>query len=87
MSRSTEEIQTWIVDRVSGLTGIARGEIDPRQPILHYGLDSVTLVVFASEVEAWLGYQFRENPFDAHPTIEALSRFLAAQTAEKSATN
>ena len=82
MSRSAEEIRDWIVGRVSELTEIPPAEIDARQPVMSYGLDSVALVRLASDLETWLGYRFRENPLEAHPTIEALARFLAEQTAQ-----
>lgn len=82
MTRSAEAIQDWIVGRVSALTDIPSEEIDVRQPFLRYGLDSVAVVRLAADLEQWLGYRFRENPLDAHPTIEALARFLADQTAK-----
>ena len=82
MSRSAQEIQDWIVGRVSALAGVGPGEIDPREPVTRLGLDSVAVVVLAGELEDWLGYKFRANPFEEHPTIEALSRFLEEQVAK-----
>ena len=82
MTRSAEEIRAWIVGRVSDLTEIPPEEIDVRQPVLRFGLDSVALVRLASDLETWLGYRFRENPLEAHPTIEALANFLAEQPAQ-----
>ena len=81
MSRSEQEIQDWIVARVSGLTGLAPAEIDVHEPLLRFGLDSVAVVALVAELEEWLGYRFRENPLDEHPTIAALARFLAGQVA------
>src|SRR5262249_51459730 len=81
MTRSAQEIQDWIIGRVSTLTGIAPEEIDAREPLLHYGLDSVALVALTTDLEKWLGYSFREKPLEDHPTIEALARYLADQTA------
>jgi acyl carrier protein len=46
------------------------------------GLDSVALVTLAFDLEKWLGYRFRSNPLNDHPTIAALSRFLAQQAAD-----
>jgi acyl carrier protein len=73
------EIQAWIVDRVSRLTELPPEQVDVRAPIIRHGLDSVALVALATDLEKWLGYRFRENPLDAHPTIEALAGFLAEQ--------
>jgi acyl carrier protein len=79
VSRSAEEIQAWIIDRLGGLTGLAPAEIDPRAPLRRFGLDSVMLVSFATDLEEWLGYRFHSNPLDDHPTIEALAAFLAEE--------
>ena len=84
MTPTAAEIQAWIVDRVSTLTDIPVAEVDVRAPLTRHGLDSVALVALATDLEKWLGYRFRENPLDAHPTIEALSRFLAAEVAGES---
>jgi acyl carrier protein len=82
MIQSAADIRDWLVRRVSELTGVDPAEIDAGRPILRYGLDSVALVRLAADLEEWLGYRFRENPLDRHPTIEALAQFLAEQTAK-----
>jgi polyketide synthase PksN len=79
MTHSVQEIQDGIVARVSALTGVAPQEIDVHESLLRYGLDSVAVVALAADLETWLGYRFRENPFEAHPTIAALAQFLAAR--------
>ena len=84
MTPSAQEIQDWIVARVSALADVPAEEVDVRAPLTRHGLDSVALVALAADLEKWLGYRFRENPLDAHPTIDALSRFLAAEVAHES---
>ncbi|HXG11384.1 MAG TPA: acyl carrier protein [Gemmataceae bacterium] len=79
MSRSAQEIADWMVNRVSALTGLPPEAVSVSEPLLRYGLDSVALVALTTDLEAWLGYRFRENPLEEHPTIEALARFLAEQ--------
>ena len=83
MTPSAEEIQAWIVERVSHLTNVPAAEVDPCDPLTRYGLDSVALIAVATDLETWLSYRFRENPLDAHPTIEALARFLAEESAKQ----
>ena len=83
MTPTAAEIQAWMVDRVSTLTDIPAEEVDVRAPLTRHGLDSVALVALATDLEKWLGYRFRENPLDEHPTIEALSGFLGAEVARK----
>jgi acyl carrier protein len=70
-----------MADRLSRLTGVPAPELDPREPIRRYGLDSVALVAFATDLEEWLGYRFHGNPLDEHPTLESLAAFLAKETA------
>jgi acyl carrier protein len=81
MTRSAQEIEAWIVARVGTLTGVPPSAVDVRAPLTRHGLDSVALIALAADLEKWLGYRFRENPLDAHPTIESLSCFLAEQVA------
>jgi acyl carrier protein len=84
MSRSAEEIRSWLTGRVSELTGLPPAEIDENEPLLRLGLDSVGVVTLASDLEKWAGYRFRENPLEQYPTIKALAEFLAAETAGRS---
>jgi acyl carrier protein len=79
MTRSAQEIQDRIVAQVSGLTGLAPEEINVREPYRRYGLDSVALVTIVADLETWLGYRFRENPLEEHPTIASLAEYLAEQ--------
>jgi acyl carrier protein len=84
VSRSAQQIQDWMLDRLGRLIRVAPGEIDPREPIRRYGLDSVALVTFITDLETWLGYRFDGNPLDAlddYPTLEALAAFLVEQAA------
>lgn len=81
MTHSAQEIEHWLVTRLSTLTGLAPEEIRVNEPVIRLGLDSVAVVTLATELEAWLGYRFRTNPLDDHPTIKALARFLAQQIA------
>jgi acyl carrier protein len=82
MTPTAVQIQDWIVARIGRLTGMAVAEIDPNEEMFRYGLDSVAVVTMATDLEKWLGYRFQENPVEAHPTIAALSRFLAEQVAQ-----
>ena len=79
MTPSPAEIQGWLVGRVSVLAEVPPADVDVRLPLMYYGLDSASLITLTADLEQWLGHRFRENPLDAHPTIESLSRFLAEQ--------
>lgn len=83
MTRTYEEIRDWLVERISSLTGLSADEVDPHAPLSRHGLDSVVLITLAADLEKWSGYRFRENPLEQHPTIDALARFLADQSAQR----
>jgi acyl carrier protein len=81
VTHTPQEIQAWLVTRVGELTGVPPDEVDPAAPLARHGVDSVALIALMSDLETKLGYRFRENPLDAHPTIESLARFLADEVA------
>jgi len=81
MTPSTRDVEDWIVNRVSGLTGTEPAAIDVNAPFRRHGLDSVAVVTLAADLETWLGYRFRANPLDEHPTIADLAAFLADEVA------
>jgi acyl carrier protein len=81
MSRSAQEIAAWLVERVSALTEVPPEAINVQAPLWRTGLDSVAVVALASDLETWLGYRFRANPLEDHPTIASLADFLAEEVA------
>jgi acyl carrier protein len=83
MTPSEDEIRAWIVARVAALTGVPPEEVDVRARLTRHGLDSVAVIALAADLEKWLDYRFRENPLEAHPTIESLAKFLAAEVAKR----
>lgn len=80
MSRSAQQIQDWMTNRLCHLMGVTPQAIDPHEPLRRYGLDSVTLVAFIADLEEWLGYRFRSNPLTDDSTLATLAAFLAKQT-------
>ncbi len=76
--RSADEIQQWIVVRLARLLEVAPGEIDLHAPLVRYGLDSVQLVLFVTDLEQWTGVKFTHNPVDEQSTIHSLAERLGA---------
>lgn len=81
MTRTPQDIRDWLVARVSTLTGVPPGEIDPAAPLARHGLDSVALIALAADLEGWLGHPLHENPLERYPTIDALADFLSERGA------
>ncbi|PIG93478.1 acyl carrier protein [Gloeocapsopsis sp. IPPAS B-1203] len=75
-----EEIQAWLVARISEQLGIAPDEIDIREPLDSYGLDSAKAMLMASQAEKLLGFQLSPILLWHYPTIEALSQRLAEES-------
>lgn len=81
-SRTEEEIREWIVARLAGRLRVPRESIDLDEAVVRLGVDSMQFVVLVGELEDWLGCRFVSNPMVSHPSINALSRFLARQVGE-----
>jgi acyl carrier protein len=80
--RTEEEIRQWIVARLSDRLGRPADEIPLDAPLVSLGVDSMQFVVLVGEMEDWLGCRFASNPLVDHPSVAALSGFLARQLAD-----
>lgn len=77
--RSAEEIRAWLVLAVAGELEVDPETIDPERPLTRYGLDSLTAVVIAGELEEWLERPIPPGLLAARPTIDAISSSLAEE--------
>ncbi|MEX2631027.1 MAG: SDR family NAD(P)-dependent oxidoreductase [Tistlia sp.] len=59
--------------------------LDPAQPFQSYGLDSISAMVLSTRLEKRLGRELPPQWLIEHPTVERLSRHLAAQGASPQA--
>jgi acyl carrier protein len=78
-SRSAEEVEAWIVARLARLLEVPPLEIDPDEQLARFGLDSVQLVLFVTDLEQWLGRTFTHNPLSEHVSIRQLCEQLAGR--------
>jgi acyl carrier protein len=70
-------IRDWLVAKLAEYLKIQPQEIDSGEKFQSYGLDSVTAVALAGELEDWLGRELPASVVYDHPTVEALARHLA----------
>ncbi|MBE9065655.1 alpha/beta fold hydrolase [Leptolyngbya cf. ectocarpi LEGE 11479] len=70
-------IQAWLEAKLSTLLRMPPQAINPQMSLVQYGLDSLTLVTLASELEEWLGFQLPSQVVYEHPTMAALAHALA----------
>jgi len=76
--KTVEAIQAWLVTQIVERLKADLNRIDAREPLVHYGLDSVQAVSLAEDLGNWLGYQLSPTLAYDYPTIEALAQYLAA---------
>lgn len=81
-ARSAAEIQDWFVSSLANITNCAPEDIDVSIPFENFGLDSVAAVGLTGELEDWLGCTVDPMAVYDYPTIEALSKHLAEQSAK-----
>jgi acyl transferase domain-containing protein/acyl-CoA synthetase (AMP-forming)/AMP-acid ligase II/acyl carrier protein len=74
---AADEIRAWLVERIARKLRLPITDLDPREPLARYGLDSLTAVQTAGELEEWLGRPISPVLVYDHPTIDSLSHFLA----------
>lgn len=81
-TRTAAEIREWIIERLIHDVGLSPDEVDGDKPVVSFGVDSMQFVVLVGELESWLGVRFADNPLIDHPTVNALSNYLARQLAQ-----
>jgi acyl transferase domain-containing protein/acyl-CoA synthetase (AMP-forming)/AMP-acid ligase II/pimeloyl-ACP methyl ester carboxylesterase/acyl carrier protein len=76
VNQTTQKITTWLVTNIAQRLDVSPSEIDIREPLASYGLDSVQAVRLSAELEDWLGRKLLPTLAYDYPTIEALANYL-----------
>jgi 1-acyl-sn-glycerol-3-phosphate acyltransferase len=76
-SQTVEAIEAWLISKLSELLEIEPHEINVREPLASYGLDSMGMVSLSGELGDWLGQRLSPGLAYDYPTIEALAQHLA----------
>jgi acyl carrier protein len=79
VSEQVEKIQEWLLDYLAQAVGKPAEDIGADVPFARYGLDSAAIIVMASTLMDWLGQDIDIDTLFEYPTVEALSRHLAAR--------
>jgi amino acid adenylation domain-containing protein len=74
---SSRDIRDWLVARLARQLQRPRETIGVDQPFASFGLDSVSMVTIAAELEKWLGRQLPQTLLYDVPTIARLAQSLA----------
>lgn len=84
-STSVEAIRDWLTRHVAELLDRPVELIEPDVPLAQYGLDSVYALTVTTAVEDTFGVLLEPTVMWDHPTIDGVSRVLAASLAEAGA--
>jgi len=83
-TRRALEIERWLRQRIAEKLNIAADEIDPRETLARYGVDSALAAELVDELERFLDLRLDTTISYDHPTIVGLSRALAAMSSGRS---
>lgn len=79
-SKNLEEIEAWLLAKIAEHTQILPVEINIRQPLAEYGLNSLAAVRISGELQEWIGREFSPTLLYDYPTLEGLARHIADET-------
>ena len=77
-------IQFWLVVQLAAILGIVEDDVDVEAPIIHYGLDSMTVMALIGDLEIWLGRRLSLNLVWDYPRIDVLAKHLSKSLATSS---
>ena len=82
-SRTREDIEDFLVQKLSSGLAVSPDDVDVNQPFSSFGLDSLRTLALMNDVESWLGRSLSPTLFWDYPTIAALAAYLATDTTEQ----
>ena len=85
-AQTRHTLQKWIVNWLARETKLPAGSINISKSFADYGLDSVTAVELADDLEEWLGVPLSPTLAYDYPNIESLAQYLATES-QKSNSN
>lgn len=81
MRASEADIERWLLERLQARLGAGSETVDSHMPFSYYGLTSIDAVVLAGELQDWLGQPVSPALTWEYPTVSAVSRYLADESA------
>ena len=78
-----DEISAFCVDQLAEILRIPKDQVDVNAKFTRLGLDSAMTVYLLMEIEDRLSLELSPETFYDHPTVDALSAFLAEKVAAR----
>jgi acyl-CoA synthetase (AMP-forming)/AMP-acid ligase II/acyl carrier protein len=82
-TRTREEIEDFLLQKLSSGLAVSSDDVDVNQPFSSFGLDSLRTLALLDEVESWLGRSLSPTLFWDYPTIAELAAHLASEMPEQ----
>ncbi len=76
ISKGVEEIQIWLVKKISEKTNIPEKDIDIKQPMDQFNMESMEILLLTAEFEEFVGYKIEPTLAWYYPTIAEFSERL-----------
>jgi phthiocerol/phenolphthiocerol synthesis type-I polyketide synthase C len=76
---TVEDIRAWLITEAAELFSVAPETLNPQEPLVNYGLASITGMMLAGDAEEWLGLKLDPVMIWEYPTIEALAHYLSQE--------
>jgi acyl-CoA synthetase (AMP-forming)/AMP-acid ligase II/acyl carrier protein len=78
---TAQAIQEWLAGQIADRLHMPAAEVNVGEPFARLGMDSMTAVLLAGDLEVWLGRQVSPTLMYDFPSIEELARHLALEPA------
>ncbi len=74
-----ETIERWLIAEIEDLLSVDAQELALDQPLVNYGLSSMTGMILSGDIEQWLGIELDPSVAWEYPTIKSLAGYLAEE--------
>ncbi len=75
-TRGPAEIQRWMQDNIASVLKVPAESLDPAEPIMSYGLDSIAAFTLTLDLSEWLQRDLEASLLWEYPTIAELAKVL-----------
>jgi len=76
---SVEAMKSWLISEIEELLSVNGQDLALDEPLVNYGLSSMTGMILSGDIETWLGIQLDPSVAWEYPTIESLANYLAEE--------
>lgn len=81
-THSADSLRNWLTERIADYVQRPAAEISATEPLVEYGLDSVSALNVSADIEDFLGIAVEATVMWDNPTIDALSGALMDELAK-----